>query len=221
MSYRIQETDIDKASHVLGQSFIDYPIFKYILPDREIRRNNNHHFFNFLIRMAMSDGEVIAPSNNIEGVSIWVNPPKGKADISKPIKAGIVHLLLHVDIGAFVRFNEIGSIKRKARSRIITAPYYLLDVIGVDPKHQQRGYAQLMINSQLCEYDKRSIPCYLETSDPRNIPFYQQFGFQLKQQYAIHSINMYCMKRECMPSSKQTSARKEPSSKRVDPSVLE
>lgn len=196
MSYRIQEADIDTASRILGKAFIDYPLFTYILPDRKVRQKNIHHLFTFLIRMAMSTGDVLASSSNMEGVSIWVDPPGGKAGPAQPIRAGIARLLLNIHLGAFIRFNEIGYLKRKARARVISAPYSLLDVMGIDPTHQRRGHASQMMHAQLREYDEQGIPCYLETSDLRNLPFYERFGLHVVHHYAIRSLPVYCMKRE-------------------------
>lgn len=71
MVYSIQQRDIDKASQVLGRAFSNYPIFKYILPDPQYRKNKIHHLFSFLIKIGLLNGEVIAPSKNIEGVGIW------------------------------------------------------------------------------------------------------------------------------------------------------
>ncbi len=77
MSYRIQITDVPRAADVLSASFIDYPIFEHVIPDRARRRRQLVHVFRFLVRMGLAHGEVLAPSGRIEGVSLW--SPRSRA----------------------------------------------------------------------------------------------------------------------------------------------
>jgi ribosomal protein S18 acetylase RimI-like enzyme len=57
-------------------------------------------------------------------------------------------------------------------------PHWYLPLIGVDPARQgQRLGDQLMIHA-LARCDADRLPAYLESSNPRNIPFYQRQGFE-------------------------------------------
>ncbi len=201
MLYQIQNEDIDKAAQMLGRSFIDYPTFKYVFPDDQYRKNKISFLFTFLIKLGMLRNEVFASSKNIEGVSIWINSCSAKSsliNILKTVKAGIISLNLKVDSKSLKRFREIGLTRRKIRSGILNDNYYLLDVIGVDPKFQKQGFARLLIESKLSDTDKLKTPCYLETSNRANLSFYMKFGFNLIHEYELFAIKTYCLYRKAL-----------------------
>jgi ribosomal protein S18 acetylase RimI-like enzyme len=57
-------------------------------------------------------------------------------------------------------------------------PHWYLPLIGVDPSRQgQRLGDQLMVHA-LARCDADGLPAYLESSNPRNIPFYRRQGFE-------------------------------------------
>jgi hypothetical protein len=196
MLYKIQKADVNKAANVLAQSFLNYPIFRYILPDDQYRYRKLPCLFKFLINSGMLTGEVIAPSKNIECVSIWINSTKSSASIMNAIESGIIGLFLKIDLASLMRFITIGKTKQKVRSSIINEPYCFLDVIGTDPKYQGQGFAGKIIQSQLTELDRQVQPCYLETSDNKNIELYRKYGFALCYQYDLMNIKVYCMLRK-------------------------
>jgi hypothetical protein len=195
MLYKIQKNDINKAAQILGESFADYPIFKYILPDNDYRKKKIHHLFLFLINMGMIEGDVVAPSKRMEGVSIWIHSSKIKASFSSGFKAGIMHLFFSIDLKSLIRFIDIGTRKQKVRTKILTGPYYLLDAIGVDPHAQRCGLGRMMIETKLHEFDAENVPCYLETSNPKNLLYYQKFGFCMIHEYEIMNITIFCLLR--------------------------
>jgi GNAT superfamily N-acetyltransferase len=55
-------------------------------------------------------------------------------------------------------------------------------VVGVDPERQGQGVGSAIIREGLALADRESRPCYLETSEPRNLAFYQRLGFVVLQE---------------------------------------
>lgn len=58
-------------------------------------------------------------------------------------------------------------------------PHWYLPLIGVDPVQQRRGYGSMLLKYALKACDRDSIPAYLESSNPENIPLYQRHGFEV------------------------------------------
>ena len=56
---------------------------------------------------------------------------------------------------------------------------WYLPLIGVDPSCQGRGYGSALLRYALEQCDRDSMPAYLESSNPRNIPLYQRHGFEI------------------------------------------
>lgn len=57
-------------------------------------------------------------------------------------------------------------------------PHWYLPLIGVDPAHQSEGHGKALMTYALAQCDRDDAPAYLESSNPRNIPFYQRHGFE-------------------------------------------
>jgi hypothetical protein len=53
-----------------------------------------------------------------------------------------------------------------------------------------------MMEGKLLRSDKLIMPCYLETSEPDNIPYYEQFGFTPIHRYQINRVDVFCLFRE-------------------------
>jgi ribosomal protein S18 acetylase RimI-like enzyme len=57
-------------------------------------------------------------------------------------------------------------------------PHWYLPLIGVDPAQQGRGHGDALMRFALERVDREKMPAYLESSNPRNIPFYRRHGFE-------------------------------------------
>ncbi len=194
--YKLRIEDLAKASTTLGEAFNSYPIFEYIIPDPTYRKKHLKYLCDFLLRLGISKGEVIAPSDTIEGVSIWLPSTGTKSSNIDAIRAGLFNLFFQINLKTFSRFMKIGSIKGTKRTTVIKGPYYLCDMIGVNPIFQRRGFGRKMLKTKLLDCDKFKMPCYLETSKFSNISYYEKFGFTLFYEYKIQDISVYCLLRE-------------------------
>jgi GNAT superfamily N-acetyltransferase len=59
-----------------------------------------------------------------------------------------------------------------------TEPHWYLPVIGVEPLLHGQGFGSALMQQALDQCDRGGTPAYLESSNPRNIPFYQRQGFE-------------------------------------------
>lgn len=57
--------------------------------------------------------------------------------------------------------------------------HWYLPMIGVDPAHQHKGYGSALMRHALAACDREKKLAYLESSSPKNIPFYERHGFEL------------------------------------------
>ena len=57
-------------------------------------------------------------------------------------------------------------------------PHWYLPLSGVDPSRQGRGLGDRLMAHALARCDADGLPAYLESSNPRNIPFYERHGFE-------------------------------------------
>ena len=58
-------------------------------------------------------------------------------------------------------------------------PHWYLPWLGVDAAFQGRGVGGTLMTDSLRAVDETSLPAYLETPNPRTIPFYERHGFRV------------------------------------------
>lgn len=61
-----------------------------------------------------------------------------------------------------------------------TFPHWYLPWFGVDGARQGRGIGGELMRNCLGLVDQDHLPAYLESPNPRNIPFYERHGFEIK-----------------------------------------
>ena len=56
--------------------------------------------------------------------------------------------------------------------------HWYLPLIGVQPAHQGKGLGSVLMRPILQRCDEKRLPAYLESTNPRNISFYERLGFR-------------------------------------------
>ncbi len=88
--------------------------------------------------------------------------------------APIIDLLGEAD----VRFRAAEETMRRHRP---TAPHFYLQGLGTDPPRQGEGLASEVMRPVLERCDALGIPAYLESTKERNVGFYQNHGFLVRE----------------------------------------
>jgi GNAT superfamily N-acetyltransferase len=60
-----------------------------------------------------------------------------------------------------------------------TYEHWYLPWFGVEAASHGTGLGSLLMSSCLMTVDAHQLPAYLETPNPRNIPFYERHGFEV------------------------------------------
>ena len=74
-------------------------------------------------------------------------------------------------------------------------PHWHLGPIGVTPKYQRRGIGSLLMAEYCRRMDTAKVLGYLETDVPRNVPFYEKFGFKITGQADAIGVTSWFMER--------------------------
>ena len=194
--YRLKKVDVYKASLVLRDAFMDYPAFKYLFPEINERKKKLRFVMMFFIKCGLLQGEVIAPSKNLECISIWYHSGNLNMGFTGLLKAGLLSTIYNLNIKSFVQFKNLGDAKKDNRKALLENEYYLLDIIGVDPSFERQGYARHVIDTMIEKMEKENVSCFLETSNFTNIDYYKKFGFALINNYTYNGLESYCMIRK-------------------------
>ena len=63
--------------------------------------------------------------------------------------------------------------------------HYYLEAIGTHQDAQGTGVGSLIIRTMLDRCDEEGLPAYLESSNPRNVPFYGRHGFEITREIEV------------------------------------
>jgi ribosomal protein S18 acetylase RimI-like enzyme len=86
--------------------------------------------------------------------------------------------VLHESVDEFRRL-EVFSLLEQMGAFHPSEPHWYLPMIGVDPTEQGRGYGSALLRRGLARCDANGLPAYLESTNPRNVPLYERFGFKV------------------------------------------
>jgi GNAT superfamily N-acetyltransferase len=100
------------------------------------------------------------------GIDQWKLPP---SDIVRSVPAMVSSLRLRLPIAL-----QLLGVMEKAHP---TEPHYYLEFLGTKRERQGHGGGSAVMSIMLERCDIEGVPAYLESSNPRNIPFYARHGF--------------------------------------------
>jgi GNAT superfamily N-acetyltransferase len=113
----------------------------------------------------------------IVGAALWERPTP---TLTGWCRIGYLFLfvLFHGGIRRFIRvatmFLRLEALRHKHAPRALH-----LSLLGTAPASQGGGVGSRVIRAGLDRADEWGLPCYLESSNPRNLTFYKRQGFQV------------------------------------------
>ncbi len=75
-------------------------------------------------------------------------------------------------------------------------PHLYLELLGVEPALQGRGLGSSLLAALTERADREGLACFLETANPRNLPLYRGFDFEVVGEEAILDVPTWFMRRD-------------------------
>lgn len=113
------------------------------------------------------------------GAALWL-PPDAQPDEDALMELFQNSTTEEVRKDLFPVFEAMGSYHPEE-------PHWYLPMIGVDTPMQGNGLGSQLMQYALERVDADGLAAYLESSNPRNIPLYERFGFEVIGEIAIGS----------------------------------
>lgn len=85
--------------------------------------------------------------------------------------------LMETAVPETVRSDLFGVVEQMGRYHP-QEPHWYLAVLGVDVNRQGKGHGAALMKYALARIDSEGAMAYLESSNPRNISFYERHGFE-------------------------------------------
>jgi GNAT superfamily N-acetyltransferase len=187
---RLTRAQVKPAAEIMGRAFEDYPLTAFFFPDKSARRKNQAKSFESLLRYGVLYGEVYATSPKLEGVAMWL--PSGQIDrtLWRNFRCGKLALLIKAIWHKNPRQRANGEYSRAAHKRRAPFPHMYLQLLGVDPEHQGKGYSSLLLKAMFERTDKDGLPCFLETQAEKNVGIYKHLGFKVVEEGIVPGRNV-------------------------------
>jgi len=152
-------------------AFANDPAARWMYPDAHQFRI----FFPRFVRAFAGGAFVLGTANQVEdfhGTALWLPPGVTPDD-------GALVALIEETV-APGRRADVLAIVEKMGPHHPTEPHWYLPLIGIDPRHQGRGLGSMLLRPTLDACDRDGAAAYLEASNPRNVPFYERHGFEVR-----------------------------------------
>lgn len=163
----------DVVGAVLGRAFIDDPVFGWLLQDQAERERRLCLVFQaFATGARHRDGAQVLVTAERTAAAIWLPPGGWKTPTTELLQQG-PRL-----IRAFgPRIVRALALLTRVEKHHPAEPHWYLEAIGTVPESRGRGVGPSVMTPVLDRCDAERLPAYLESSNPRNISFYERHGF--------------------------------------------
>jgi GNAT superfamily N-acetyltransferase len=166
----VEKDERDAAVATLVAAFVDDPVERWLYPELDAY---HAHFPAFVTAFGTGAFEerTVWKLGDLLAVALWLRPgiaPDGDAIVG--VLAETVSPDKHDDT-----FSVLDQMDRAHP----TFPHWYLPWFGVRPELQGGGLGGQLLEHCLGVVDESALPTYLETPNPRTIPFYERHGFNV------------------------------------------
>jgi GNAT superfamily N-acetyltransferase len=176
---RLAEAQIMPSAEVLARAFADDLYFTYFLADPVERGRLMLPLMAAWTRYGLLFGEVYVTAGPVEASAIWLPPGGVLRTDERRERAGLTAVVTALSTGARARYDVIVQEHRRVREAAESIPHWHLAFIGVDPARQGLGLGGLLLRAGLSRVDQDGVECHLFTEQPRSVPIYRRFGFEI------------------------------------------
>ena len=179
----LRRGSIDRAAVTLERAFSPDPLFTWVFPDPATRPPALQAFMRVPLEYGLRYGKVTT-SHDTKAACLWIPPGPG-ITIPRMIRSGMLGAPFRTGFGPFVKFMTANETMDKIHKARVPEPHWYLMIVGVDPELQSQGVGSAIVREGLALADRESAPCYLETSERRNLAFYERLGFVVLEEATL------------------------------------
>jgi ribosomal protein S18 acetylase RimI-like enzyme len=175
---RLDKGDLPAAAAVHARAFLTDPFTTFMLKDQKKRPRQLFDLMALILRYACRYGEVYA-TPGMEAVAAWIPPGDGHESSWRMIRVGALPMIWKIGPVVIRTYLRVEGLAEEVHTRYITEPHWYLSQVGVEPELQGKGYGLRVLTPTLKRIDGEGKAIYLETLNPRAVPFYQKLGFHV------------------------------------------
>lgn len=177
---RANYADKDTTANILTLSFNDNKSVNYIIMQDEKRERRLQNLMQYAFDVCFMFGNVFITEDR-KGCALVIFPDKKKTNLKS------VWLDLKLILSSTGLRNIKKALKRESEIKKLQPkePVYYLWFIGVLPDEQNKGIGSTLLSGLIEDAHSQNRTVCLETSTPKNIPWYKKFGFEIYNELDI------------------------------------
>lgn len=185
--------DVPLLAATLARAFADDGMTEWLCGPRggepdDVRNSRSAALFTGYLRCLSLPQGMVMTLPGAEGGALWSPPGKWKLGVATQLRMTPYFFAAT----GLARLPTRFMAAQKILALHPAEPHFYLQVLGVDPAHQGRGWGAQLLQAGLRVVDGARMPAYLETMNGSNIPFYQRHGFrttgELRLPYTGHPV---------------------------------
>jgi ribosomal protein S18 acetylase RimI-like enzyme len=177
---RATKDDVTAMAAQLARTFLDDPVTSHIFRNEARREAGLRAFFGTQMRADYLPFGGCYTTEGYSGSAIWAPP-------GKPLQTGLAGILTMLPVVPYVAANLRTTLRLLAlmESKHPRQPHWYLATLGTAVEQQGKGVGSALMRPILEHCDAEGIPCYLESSKERNVPFYRRHGFEVVEEVPL------------------------------------
>lgn len=169
---------VEEAAAALTRAFHDDPLQSYTFPEPDERRRRSPAHFEALLRFGLLAGDVLMGEAAGSGAVVLI-PPDAAFTTEMMEASGLTRLPEAIGADASARFSGVIDFAEAVHHLEMPDPHWYVMVLGVAPEFQGLGYGRALLQPVFDRARAGGVPCYLETTQPKNVRFYEHLGFRV------------------------------------------
>jgi ribosomal protein S18 acetylase RimI-like enzyme len=166
----VRKAEQARVVATLVSAFIADPVERWLFPEPLA------YLKHFAVFVAAFGGEAFQRQtvwrvDEFAAVAIWI--PPGTEPDGDPIVAALSESV------APEKHADTFSVLEQMDAAHPKDPHWYLPWLGVDCAHQGTGLGSALLEQCLVRVDADHSPAFLETPNPRTVPFYERHGFRV------------------------------------------
>ncbi|MBV1959282.1 MAG: GNAT family N-acetyltransferase [Pseudomonadales bacterium] len=185
-------SDGTQVAAILGSAFTHDPLLNWLTPYTPLYSSL---FLAEIDALYKKHGHIYINKDQ-SGAAIWL--PAGvptKVPFGFRMLTTVFQLVIKSGLGSLKRILELEKVFAENRPR---EAHFYLHAIGSSLENQGKGIGSALLKAGLAECDKVGMPAYLESSNQRNNPLYQRYGFEIigEATFSNNGPTIWFMRRE-------------------------
>lgn len=172
------EGDLPEVVETLASAFHAVPIFRWFIPDDDVRAEILPGFFAAMCEAYRPWGVI---HRSADGLAAAVWAPPGQHMPAE--QAAALGARLPAVLGSHI--GKLGELRPQLAECHPTVPHWFLHFLAVRPAAQGQGYGSALLTPMLARADAEQIPAYLDATSPENKRLYERNNFVVQREVTL------------------------------------